>query len=1174
MAACNLLAKVSVTGDCSNSGLGELNVNIIGSNPPFYYQMVSPTVDPAPIPVGVTSFTETNLTPNTYTYLIFDSCPGTPTSIYINAVISDGVCASIIGHSDTTCNQPNGVITATTNNELIDTQYFLYENSLGYITSAASINDIYVFNNLDVGTYYVTVYDGGGCTAKSETCIIKQSTPLDFGFYIVNDTGCEPTPAGKIFVTGVTGYGPYIYQWSTGALTTSITGLTQGTYQLTVTDSTGCQVTKLATVQIAPQIQVVNYIPVSPSCSGNNGQITIVISGGTAPYNYVASNGQNLVTFENTFTLTGLSSGNYTINVTDAGLCTKSFPYTLTAPNGFSIISVGIVNSTCNNSSGALSPINLAGGTPPFTYTLQYPSGGSLQQTINGFSNQFLGLSAGTYTLTISNVACSITNTYTINNTIKFGVSTAITGTTCDTNNGSVKITLTTGGTSPYTYYFQGQPTVASTSQTAITFNNLYSGTYLISVSDATNCTQTQTIVVPDTPSIDFVLDGTDATNINNGQIQVYITSGPPPYNISWSQNVNGQTGLTLTNLSAGTYSVLITDGNGCQLSRSVTLYGYNTYGTYGLFNYCESTIQYNGVVIQKKIPQMYVEGFYDLVSGETNCVLNSAIFYCQVSLGGVTNETPFYNSNSLGDYPTDNEWFDAIRESLLSYPVVGKVIINPSDNRITIQTNCSDQSLSLDNTEISVSMKIGYDISCVCTIPPIPPQPVVIKDCDMIYIQPPNEIFAYEFSSDTSSILTVDDYNYDSLGIAFTATKLWLYDVAVSSSTIQEYNITLNGFTATLNRTLNLGFEMGQAIGVKNNTTLVTTDTSTQSSYNFYSNSVYPNYFVELNINTNTPVITNKAVLPIDRYTVGAIVFSQDYTQMISLQVDNSSAPIVSYYIAVHETTNYNMLISSELNYIPGEPSGLFVDNGTVYLVDDTSSVYEVDYTFPYTVTPTSVISAAGAVESIYQQTNCFTEKFTICEIGCGDSVELTILNATFIGIFETYINVGSGIGTVEVTFTYQASDLKIPIRYQLEWNNTIVADSLIVYGQYDPSIVTAVTGSTFQNNYANKYLYCSGNGNAVNALDPSDDWLINGQKPGKSIATVGQITDSSINRGTGFPGQIGVVNNYPTPGTPCSDPNVKLQFTKTLANSNIVKVIISSKTKTGFTFEVTQCP
>jgi len=373
------------------------SINISGTTPPYYYQFIAPFDDPIPVPLGagITAFTRTNLTPNTYTFVLFDSC-ATPIQSVVNVIISDGVCVSLPSHINTTCGLANGSLTARTDNNLQSTDFFLYENTRGLISSGSSTQDDFIFTNLSAGTYYVAVHDGGGCTGRSESCIIKPSTPFDYGFYVVDDSTCTSS-AGKIFITGLTGYAPYSYSWDNGSLQSSISGLTSGIYSVTVRDSTGCIVSKNVIVGTVPQVGFAEVITVTPSCFGTDGQITVVITGGTAPYYYQSSNSQSLITFSETFTLTGLASNNYTITVTDAALCTATVSQSLTPPNGFTILNVGTVNSTCNNSSGALSPISLLGGTPPFVYTLTYPSGNSIQQTVNGFTNQFQGLSAGTY---------------------------------------------------------------------------------------------------------------------------------------------------------------------------------------------------------------------------------------------------------------------------------------------------------------------------------------------------------------------------------------------------------------------------------------------------------------------------------------------------------------------------------------------------------------------------------------------------------------------------------------------------------------------------------------------------------------------------------------------------------------------------------------------------------
>jgi hypothetical protein len=579
----------------------------------------------------------------------------------------------------------------------------------------------------------------------------------------------------------------------------------------------------------------------------------------------------------------------------------------------------------------------------------------------------------------------------------------------------------------------------------------------------------------------------------------------------------------------------------------------------------------------------MYAEGYYDLVSGETNCVLNSAVFYSEVTLAGVSAQTQFYTSTSLGDYPSDNQWFDAIRDALLSYPVIGNVIILPAENRITIQTNCSDQSLSLDNSQVTVALKISYDFSCVCEIPTPTPGPV-INNCDMIYIQPSSEAYAYEFSSDTSSLLTISDYTYNSPSITFTSSKLWLYSVGVNTTSIQEYDIQLNGFTAVLNRTLGVGFEMGDAVVVKNNTTLVTTDTSTQTTYNKVGVNYY-SYFVELNITNNSVVVSNKSILSPDRRIIGNLMFSQDYSQMISLQVDDTNFPSVSYFLTVHETTNYDPLIECELTSIVGNPSGLFVDNGLVYLLTDDTNIYEISTTYPYTQTLTTSIGGAGIPNSISQQISCFTEELDLSYAECGELVELTSSSSSDIGDFETYVNIGSGVGVVEVTFQQlNVATSNTPNRYLIEWNGVIVADSLWVLNNTTSlnASYSNITGTTSSSNIGNrtrrKYLYSSGNGTALSSqLTPNTDWVYIGNNYTSNqlpLSPPSEIADVSIPRSVGTPGQIGVVNNYPTPVTPSSYADLKLQFTKTSAGPSYMKVIVRTFTKGTFAFEATICP
>mgnify|MGYP002477991292 CR=1 FL=1 len=170
------------------------------------------------------------------------------------------------------------------------------------------------------GIYDVTVYDFGLGTAKTENVVISSSTAIDYGFWVVNAANCV-TNGGKAAVTGVTGVGPYTYLWSDGQTTQLATGLTQGVYTVDVTDFYGCVTEKQVLIGQALPLGVGNITSVNPSCTGNDGTITIDLTGGTAPFFYSANTGTVGYTLSNSFTLTNLPSGSYNLFIRDANFC-------------------------------------------------------------------------------------------------------------------------------------------------------------------------------------------------------------------------------------------------------------------------------------------------------------------------------------------------------------------------------------------------------------------------------------------------------------------------------------------------------------------------------------------------------------------------------------------------------------------------------------------------------------------------------------------------------------------------------------------------------------------------------------------------------------------------------------------------------------------------------------
>jgi hypothetical protein len=121
----------------------------------------------------------------------------------------------------------------------------------------------------------------------------------------------------------------------------------------------------------------------------------------------------------------------------------------------------------------------------------------------------------------------------------------------------------------------------------------------------------------------------------------------------------------------------------------------------------------------------MFLEGFNDLTSGDTNCVINSAEFTIYAEVSGQSAQTQFYTSSGITDYPSDGVWADAIINILEGFVGISDVTVDVIANRITISSSCEEinegcytQTINpLQDTEIKVNLMIDYNISCVsCT--------------------------------------------------------------------------------------------------------------------------------------------------------------------------------------------------------------------------------------------------------------------------------------------------------------------------------------------------------------------------------------------------------------------------------------------------------------------------
>jgi hypothetical protein len=703
-----------ITGDCSNLSGGSFTITITGSAPDYSIEWLYPFSNTEVLGPGVTAYTKTNLTAGTYNFNIVDSCI-TPnnTKVLASIYISSGLCSSITSLTNTVCDLNNGSLSAITQYDYGSNTYLLYHATLGYITSGSTnIPSGRSFDELSAGTYYVKVIDNGGCTATTNSVIIKESTPLTYDLYVVNDAGCNVN-SGKIFVNNINGIPPYTYLWSNGKTTSSITGLTAGSYGVTVSDGSGCVLNKTVDVVKVPLIGQAGVFVSQPACFLSNGSVEIILSGGTPPFFYSGSNGTTSVTFDTTISFEGLGAGPFSYFVQDAGLCSFIGTTQLITPSSFNIVSITTTNSSCGNNQGSLT-VNVSSGTPPYVYKLVNSTGieNSISTTVPTYA--FTQLASGTYTFSITdNSGCQYVKQYTILNEESFTFDFDVTGTTCSKNNGIVKIDVV-GGIGPYVYELNGES--QETNLTTATFDSLPSASYTLSVTDTgQNCIQSSTLYVDTSDGVDFITNSVNPDLSNNGFIQLLITKGKAPYTIEWSNNVNGQTGLLVTGLSAGTYTVKVTDSNNCVKTSTIVLVGVSCSVTYSLYNLCDDEFTNNGELLEKTPLLMLNEGFADLIVGEDNCILNEAVFQAITIVSGISATSVFYTSTSLTDAPSETLFATTVRNLLLDYEGIGNVTINTNTNKVTISSDCQS-STSLLDSNITVNLKINYDISCACS--------------------------------------------------------------------------------------------------------------------------------------------------------------------------------------------------------------------------------------------------------------------------------------------------------------------------------------------------------------------------------------------------------------------------------------------------------------------------
>ncbi|MGE0635061.1 MAG: choice-of-anchor L domain-containing protein [Bacteroidia bacterium] len=423
-------------------------------------------------------------------------------------------------------------------------------------------------NGLSAGLYQLTVTDANGGTASASVTLtepgIISTTSIQLSTYTGGlNVSCNGAFDGSINASFAGGADceAYAYSWTgpNGFVSADedISGLEAGSYLLTLTDANGCTHNETVVLTEPTAISITASSIVDIPCFGlNDGEATVSVSGGAAPYGYLWSNGAT-----NAQT-TGLAAGAQTVVVTDANGCADSLEIQIQQPvaidadiqvvsnyNGFAV--------SCYNSSDGLASVSVSGGNSP--YSLLWSTGETTQTISN--------LAAGIYSVDVTdNSGCTtnaaiqlvapeaISSVFQVQNPLCNG-----------TANGEAEI-IVSGGVAAYSYLW-------STSETTQQISNLASGNYSVTITDANGCTTTDDTTLTEPGLLDasvVVINDVSCFGLADGSVDVSVTGGTPQYLYTWS---NGSTDADLQNLVAGTYELTVRDANACSDTLIVTVY-------------------------------------------------------------------------------------------------------------------------------------------------------------------------------------------------------------------------------------------------------------------------------------------------------------------------------------------------------------------------------------------------------------------------------------------------------------------------------------------------------------------------------------------------------------------------------------------------------------------------
>jgi hypothetical protein len=406
-------------------------------------------------------------------------------------------------------------------------------------------------SGLRQGSYRITITD-----ALSTQCSVRlrgirvQGPGFLLSEHDLTTPGCYGANNGSICLN-VSGSNNLTYLWSNGATTACVDNLSAGPYQVTISNG-ACTTIETFELDEPPPLQL-SAVGRNPACPGEaTGQLTASAAGGTAPYIYSWNTGQQ------SRVLTNIPQGLYTVQVSDARGCLRLEEVLLTDPAALTISVDTFISPGCADELTGLMRVSGSGGMPPYRFFWPGETEGALQTQ----------LAAGIYALSMTDQnGCTHSDSLLLPEPSPLVLTlTTVTQPSCQGRDDGQMQVLAQGGSPPYTYLFNEQPA----SGPMITA--LGPGNFSVLAIDSRECrsnTITQPLAYASNLQLTVDSQSPYCLGRSDGWLSVNVEGGLSPYSFSWD---DGSSQVQRQSLSAGAYSLSVTDQRGCELDTIIDL--------------------------------------------------------------------------------------------------------------------------------------------------------------------------------------------------------------------------------------------------------------------------------------------------------------------------------------------------------------------------------------------------------------------------------------------------------------------------------------------------------------------------------------------------------------------------------------------------------------------------